>query len=432
MKKILIITYYWPPSGGAGVHRWLGFVKYLNLKGYKPIIYTPENPDSSVEDISLLNSVAPDIEVIKRPIWEPYGYYKKLLRQKKGEKINTGFISEKKKPSRMENFAVWVRGNFFIPDARKFWIKPSIKYLSSIIKEKNIDIVISTGPPHSMHLIALGLKKRFTIKWIADFRDPWTNIDFYDQLKLTKASDKKHRELENKVLEKADLCIAIGKTLGNELKSLGAKNVEVITNGFDGEIIQSKPNHGKFSIGHFGSFSSTRNPKYLWKVLAGIGKELPGFLNDLEIELVGKVDHTIFSSLHENGLDSNTIKYGQVSYAEAQEKMETCQVLLLVANDTPNAKGILTSKLFEYMRVSRPVLAMGPEESDMSDVMKEVYSNSAINYNDELSIKNKILDFYSDYKKGNLVVDSDKTMAYHRENLTEKLIEQIELLSSAD
>lgn len=428
MKKILIITYYWPPSGGAGVHRWLGFVKYLKSNGYFPIIYTPENPDSSVEDPSLLSKIPDGIEVIKQNIWEPYGYYKRIIGVKKDEKINTGFISEEKKPGLIENFAIWIRGNFFIPDARKFWIKPSIKFLKKTIKENNIDLIITTGPPHSMHLIGLGLKKEFDIKWIADFRDPWTNIDFYDQLKLSKKSDRKHRDLEKEVLKSADLCIAIGNTLGNELSELGSKNVKVITNGFDGEILISKQPSGKFSIGHFGSLGASRNPQSLWEVLAGIGKEDASFFDDLQIELVGKVDHSVLNEIKNYKLEHFLVRSGQIPYNEAQRKMEACQVLLLVANNTPNAKGILTSKLFEYMRTSRPILAIGPVESDMSDIMNEVYGSSAIDYSDEKGLEKEVLKLYNAFKNGNLVVDASKTRKFHREELTQRLIKSIESL----
>ena len=421
MKKILVISYYWPPSGGAGVHRWLGFVKYLQMQGHKMVVYTPENPDAAVEDTSLINEIPKDVEVIKQSIWEPYSYYKKLIGQKKDEKINPGFLTEKKKPGLAENFAVWVRGNLFIPDARKFWIKPSIKFLKKYILSNDIDLIISTGPPHSMHLIGLGLKKALGIKWIADFRDPWTNIDFYDQLKLSAASDRKHRKLEKEVLEKADLTIAVGNTLASELKELGASNVHVVTNGFDGTIVQSKVIPGKFTIGHFGSFTASRNPSTLWKVLSDLCNENKEFQNDLRIELVGKVDLSIQSDIEKHGLNDHVQKVGQVDYSEAQERMEKCQVLLLVANDTPNAKGILTSKMFEYMRTSRPILAIGPQDSDMSSVMQDAFACKTIEYKDEDGMKKEVNLLYEKYKKGELKVDGTKINKYHREELSKSL-----------
>ncbi|MEA3317025.1 MAG: glycosyl transferase family 1, partial [Bacteroidota bacterium] len=184
-KKVLIITYYWPPSGGAGVQRWLKFAKFLPKYGWNPIIYTPENGEIPVTDKSLHKDISKETKVIKRKIWEPYTWYKKFIGQKNNQKINVGFLSENQKPKFTEKISVWIRGNFFIPDARKFWIKPSVKFLKTYLKNNNVDAIISTGPPHSMHLIAMQLQKKLNLPWIADFRDPWTNIDFYEDLLLT-------------------------------------------------------------------------------------------------------------------------------------------------------------------------------------------------------------------------------------------------------
>ena len=218
MKKVLIITYYWPPSGGAGVQRWLKFVKYLREFGWEPIVYTPENPEAPAVDESLLKDIPKNLTAIKRPIWEPYNLYKNFIGQKKDERINAGFLTEKKKPGLAEKISVWVRGNWFIPDARKLWITPSIKFLSDYLKRNPVDAIVSTGPPHSMHLIALGLKKKLNLPWLADFRDPWTNIDFYDKLMLTKASDVKHKKMELDVLKNANIITAIGWSMADDLK----------------------------------------------------------------------------------------------------------------------------------------------------------------------------------------------------------------------
>ncbi|HKR06499.1 MAG TPA: glycosyl transferase family 1, partial [Bacteroidia bacterium] len=302
MKKVLIITYYWPPSGGAGVQRWLKFAKYLREFGWEPVVYTPSNPENPVEDSSLFKDIPANLEVIKTPIWEPYGFYKKFVGRKKEEKINTGFLSEKKKTGFTEKVSVWLRGNFFIPDARKFWIKPSINFLSKYLTENKIDFIVSTGPPHSMHLIALGLKKKFNIPWLADFRDPWTNIDYYKDLMLSKSADKKHHQLEREVLANADLVVSIGNTMNEEfvrsqlqVDSAQLKKFHVITNGYDEEDLI---NNGvaldkKFSIAHIGTLVRSRNPEALWKSLSDLITSNSNFESDLEIRLVGKVDASV-------------------------------------------------------------------------------------------------------------------------------------------
>jgi glycosyltransferase involved in cell wall biosynthesis len=267
LKKVLIISYYWPPSGGAGVQRWLKFAKYLPQFGWQPIIYTPENPDFSIKDESLLKDIPKEAEVLKTKIWEPYRLYK-LFSGKKSENANAGFFAGGKK-SWKQRLSIFIRGNFFIPDPRVFWVKPSVKYLKKYIEENAIDAIVSTGPPHSMHLIALGLKKHFpTIKWIADFRDPWTEIDFYHELQLTSWADKKHKRLEKEVIESADEVLVIGNKMAEQFSKL-KENVSVIYNGFDEDDFPKNPNEESnyFTIVSVGSMNKDRHHEEFWKHL---------------------------------------------------------------------------------------------------------------------------------------------------------------------
>ncbi|MEO0900708.1 MAG: glycosyl transferase family 1, partial [Bacteroidota bacterium] len=194
MQKVLVIVYYWPPAGGPGVQRWLKFVKYLPHFEIEPIVYIPENPSYPIVDTNLVKEIPEDVQILKQPIREPYAFAS-LLSKKKTKSISSGMIPEKK-ASPLAKFLLWVRGNFFIPDARKLWVKPSIRFLSKVIEENNIETIISTGPPHSLHLIGLGLKQQHNVQWIADFRDPWTSIGYHKKLNLTQSSQKKHKYLE--------------------------------------------------------------------------------------------------------------------------------------------------------------------------------------------------------------------------------------------
>jgi hypothetical protein len=243
MNKVLILTYYWPPSGGAGVQRWLKFVKYMRYFNWEPIVYTAENGEMPVIDESLEKDIPENITVLKTPIWEPYTVYKRFIGRKKEDKINASFLNETKKAGFTEKISVWIRGNFFIPDARKFWIKPSIRYLNAYITKNNIKYVISSGPPHTMHMIALGLKKKHPdVKWISDFRDPWTNIDFYEKLMLSKWADRKHHQQELSILKTADIVLSVGEAMSNEFRNLylnaggtDDSKFKVLTNGYDEE-----------------------------------------------------------------------------------------------------------------------------------------------------------------------------------------------------
>ncbi|MCB9199677.1 MAG: glycosyltransferase family 4 protein [Flavobacteriales bacterium] len=372
MKRVLIVTYYWPPNGGAGVQRWLKFVKYLPQHGWQPVVYTPENPELVAEDPGLLDDVPREAEVIKRRISEPYGLYKRLTGRGVKEKVHTAFLSEEKREGWRDRMALWVRSNFFIPDARVGWVGPSVRFLKQYLREHPVDVIVTTGPPHSMHLIGLRLKRALGIRWVADFRDPWTNIDFYRQLKLSRSADRRHRRLEAEVLREADTVVAVGWTLADELRDLGAERVEVITNGFDPADVPDPPEpvDERYSLVHVGSLTATRNAPGLWKALAKRCADDPEFAARFVLRFVGPVDHTVLDSIEEAGLADNLERIGPVDHAQAMREMQRARVLLLLLNDTANAKGILTSKLFEYLAVGRPILAVGPKDGDVARVLK--------------------------------------------------------------
>jgi glycosyltransferase involved in cell wall biosynthesis len=423
-KKALILTYYWPPAGGAGVQRWLKFVKYMREFGWEPIVYTAENGEMPVIDTSLEKDVPNNLTVIKTKIWEPYSLYKTFIGRKKEDKINPSFLSENKKTSVTEKLSVWIRGNFFIPDARKFWIKPSIKHLRDYLLNHPVDAIISSGPPHSMHLIALGLKKEFpNIKWIADFRDPWTEIDFYDQLMLSPSSDKKHKKLELQVLDKADAVVSIGEGMSRGLTRIYGQRSDkfsVITNGFDEEDIFKGPleKDKKFSIAHIGTLVKSRNPEVLWKVLSELVNENENFKKDLEIKLVGKVDIHVKESLSKYGLATFVRRIDYLPHDEVIKEQQKTKVLLLLVNQTANAKSILTGKIFEYLAASVPILAIGPPDGDLAAILHETKSGLISDFKDEALLKKNILELYGG-KTMNFNVEEIKK--YSRKELTGKL-----------
>lgn len=423
MKKILVILYYWPPSGGAGVQRGVYFVKYLRSFGWEPVVYTPENPDFDIKDQTLLKKVAPDITVLKKPIWEPYSIYRKLLGKKAGN-VNTGFISGTKDQGLLKRLSVWIRGNFFIPDPRKFWVRPSVKYLSNYITEHKIETIFTSGPPHSMHLIGLGLKKKHPhLKWVSDFRDPWTNIDFYKELMLSNFADKRHHKLEKDVLQSADAITVVGGSMKAEFEAKTKRPVYLIPNGFDEEDVQlddvEMDQH--FTISHIGTLNSARNPKNLWKVLGELCRKDEGIKNALQIQLIGKVEDSVFHDIKEAGLEEQLKHISYLPHHEAIRKQQGSQVLLLLINDSPNAKGILTGKFFEYLAARRPILGIGPEDGDAAGLLTETGAGAMANYSDEEKMKSIVKQFYSHYLSGNLTVKPSEVSRFSRRALTEKL-----------
>ena len=416
MKKALIITYYWPPSGGSGVQRWLKFVKYFREFGIEPIVYTVDDPNYPIEDKSLLNDIPKGLEILKQPIWEP----NKLLSIFGKNKIESaGFLNPN--PSFFGKLLQYIRANYFIPDARKFWVKPSVNYLKKYLKENKVDVIITTGPPHSMHLIGLNLKKQLNIKWIADFRDPWTKIDYFHHLPLTKSAVKKHHFLETEVLKNADAVLVVGNTM-KENYSKYNKNTITITNGFDGEISDSKIKlDAKFTMTHIGLMNADRNPKMLWEVLAEIINENKAFKADFELKLIGKVDDAVLKDISKQKLNSKVKIVNYVAHEQVVEFQKKSQVLLLIVNDVPSAKGIVTGKMFEYLMAKRPILAIAPVDGDLAKILTKTNGGLVIDFNGKVELKKCILDLYLKFKAGKLEVDSKNIEQFHRRELTKKV-----------
>jgi len=423
MKKVLIIAYYWPPTGGAGVQRWLKFVKYLPEFGWEPIVYTPSNPESPAIDEGLLKDIREGTRVIRRPIWEPYQLYRIFTRKGEDEKVSSGFASEVESNKTREYIANFIRSNFFIPDARRFWIRPSIRHLSKYLKENPVDAIVSTGPPHSMHLIALGLKKRLGVKWVADFRDPWTNIDYIDELKLTGIARRKHQRLEKKVLQNADQRIIVGKVWGKELEALGDREVNVITNGYDSDDLEGQevPLDKHFSIAHIGILNKHRNPLALWKALEELCEESEEFREDLRIVLIGKADLEVTKAIEKHGLEKQLEKPGYLAHEEAIRYQQKSQVLLLAINNSPNAKGILTGKVFEYMASRRPMIVIGPTDGEIARVMSETGAGLVSDFDDSVLLKEHVRSYYKEYKNDRLEANSQDVEKYSRRELTRSL-----------
>jgi len=416
--KALIITYYWPPAGGSGVQRWLKFVKYFRDFGIEPIVYTAENPNYPILDESLENEIPKGIEILRLPIWEPNNLLS-FLGRKKNE--SAGFLNPN--PSFFGKILQYVRANYFIPDARKFWIKPSVKFLKSYLAENNIDVIITTGPPHSMHIIGLKLKRQLGVKWIADFRDPWTEIDYFHQLPLSNKAIKKHHYFEQEVLKNADKVLVVGNTM-NENYSQFSKNVVTVSNGFDVKIDNTITElDTKFTITHIGLMNADRNPKMLWDVLADICIENRAFANDFQLKLIGKVDDSVLRDISEKNLQNNVQFVNYVSHNEVVNYQKKSQVLLLIVNNVPSAKGIITGKIFEYLMAKRPILAIAPKNGDLAEILKTTNGGCVIDFNQKDELKRAILDLYSKFIKGNLVVESENIGQFHRKELTKKVSE---------
>lgn len=420
-KKVLLVTYYWPPAGGPGVQRWLKFVSYLPQFGIEPIVYIPENPAYPIVDENLQNQVPEGITIIKQPIREPASFAKKLF-SNKTKQLQSGIL-----PSRKASFAtrcmLYIRANFFIPDARVGWVKPSVAYLKKYCKENHINTLITSGPPHSLHLIGLQLQKEIGVKWLADFRDPWTTIHYFAQLPLRKRAIKKHEKLEKKVLSAADIITVTSKPTKIEFQKLTNKPIHVVTNGYDAKQLPKETISldNKFSIAHIGSLLSDRNPKLLWKALADLLMAYPGLKEDLQITLAGVVSDEVLKSLADAGLENYVHNLGYISHTEAIRLQHASQILLLLEMDKEETKVILPGKLFEYMAAKRPILALGPVGGAIASILEETNAGDYYTYQEFNAIYNYLAQQYKSYKTEGVRIQSHGVGAYSREAVSRKM-----------
>jgi hypothetical protein len=419
MKRALVITYYWPPAGGPGVQRWLKFVTYFKDFGIEPVVFIPDNPHYPLQDKSIVSEIPEGIEIIRFPIKEPYGFAK-IFSKKKTKQVSSGIITNKNQ-SVLEKLLLWIRGNFFIPDARIGWVKPAVGFLKEYLAKNDMDIVISSGPPHSLHLIGMALKEKLGIKWVADFRDPWTTIHYHQSLRLNKRAQKKHLKLESKVLNNSDLVVVTSARTKKEFQNITSVPIEVISNGYD--ILEKiEPNlDAQFSIAHIGSLLTNRNPELLWEILSELKDENKVFSKNLLIKLVGAVSEDVLESLAFFGLTENYKTLGYVSHQEAIQIQHDAQVLLLVEIDSPETKSIIPGKLFEYVAANRPILAIGPEGSDVEGIIKETNTGVYFKYTDKEKLKQQLQLYYEAFLKANLNVNSKNIEKYSRSALTKSL-----------
>ena len=431
MKKVLIICYYWPPAGGPGVQRWLKFVKYLRDFSIEPVVYVPQNPHYPIVDKSLEQEIPEGITIIKRPIKEPYGLAG-LFSKKDTDTISSGIISDEKKQSFIQKILLFIRGNLFVPDARKFWVRPSVRFLENYLKENPVDAIITTGPPHSLHLIGLSLKAKLNTKWIADFRDPWTTIHYHNKLRLIESSSKKHKKMEQEVLDGADHILVTSPGTQNEFETLTQTPISCITNGFDIDLDFQVEVDDSFSLAHIGSLLAERNPQFLWEVLQEMKAEIDGFGANLKLKFAGKVSTSVLESIKAHGLEENVELLGYVTHDEAIQLQRKSQILLLIESNAKDVKAIIPGKVFEYLAARRPIVGIGPQNANFFSIIATTQSGKCFDYSQKSMLKSHFLHEYNRFLASDLAVKSTGIDQYSRKNLTEKLAQLISKVTASN
>lgn len=426
MKRALIITYYWPPSGGSGVQRWVKFSKYLPEYGWQPVIYTPENPDLTTRDRTLGEEIPECAEIIRRPIIEPYGIYRKLTGAKAASEGEVNPINAQKKGV-FKRLMMSIRGNLFIPDPRCLWIRPSVRYLKKYLKEHPVDVIVSTGPPHSMHMIACRLAEATGLPWIADFRDPWTKLFYFKHLQLSRWAKEKHCRLEKQVLDSATAVVSVSPLVQEEFRAMTSTPVELITNGYDeDDFDQVVEPDGYFNIVHTGLFASDGNPDTLWKVLSEKCRTDREFRKMLRIRLVGKTDREIISSIRSCGLDEYLVDLGYQSHQTAVREQKGATLLILPLRKEPEYRAVLPGKLFEYLASRRPVLGIGQSDGAMASILRKAKAGEVYGWDDSCGISACIDRNWDAFKKGESCQSSGNIEQYSRKFLAGRMASLME------
>ncbi|TVR78313.1 MAG: hypothetical protein EA412_09145 [Chitinophagaceae bacterium] len=432
--KILIITYYWPPAGGIMVQRVLKFCKYLSKLGWEPVVLTTKKGTYPIVDYQLLEEIDPSLKVYKTKSFEPLAIYARL-KGGKNETVPVGMRGMEKDSSFLTKLATYIRANFFIPDARKGFVSYAYKSALKIIEDENIRAILTTGPPHSTHLAGLKLKEKIGLPWLADFRDPWVNIYYNQFLPRTKSTQKKDLNLQNKVLKQADVTLAVGRTLMNELTP-EAKKVELVYNGFDEDnfpesLFVENP-QDKFLLLYPGNLLPGQDLKVVLNAIQSLIEKNESFKKDFCFDFTGNLDNEtrhLFKSFphRENVKVSDYVPYNEI----IKKMVQKSSLLLLLAQDIPQ-KPPPPGKLFDFIAARTTVLGVGPENSDAREVVLDSGIGKMFLSTEQMQIEDFLLANYEKWKENaqqkTFLTMTDKMKNYSRENQTKRLVEILNTL----
>ena len=440
MKRVLVITYYWPPSGGSGVQRWVKFAKYLPQEGWQPVIYTPENPEYTAIDHTLEAEIPHTTEIVRRPITEPYNVYRKLMGKGASTDMKTltagaagGAVTEisSGKKSFKQRLSLWIRGNLFVPDPRVGWVRPSVRFLKEYLAEHPVDVIVTTGPPHSMHLIGQRLHQKLGIPWIPDFRDPWTRMYYLKHLPMTRRTWRRLRAMEQSVLDECSTVLAVTPLVQEEFQAQTKTPVAMITNGYDGgDFDQPVEPDGHFNVVHTGLFAADGNPLNLWKALGAKAWSDPDFKQELRLRLVGKVDREVYAAIEEAGLKDNVVDLGYCDHLTAVREQLAASVLVLPLRNDPEYRPILPGKLFEYLASRRPVLGIGQEDGAMARVLADTGAGITADWDNITAIRDFLDKAWEQHKSGGVPSVTGDIARFSRQNLTRELAALLERVSN--
>jgi glycosyltransferase involved in cell wall biosynthesis len=428
-NNVLLFTYYWPPSGGAGVQRWLKFCKYLPEFGVKPVVITVDEKYASypITDDSFANDISKDLAIIKTNSFEPLNYYQKLSGRK--QVPFAGFANESNENWKHE-VSRFIRGNFFIPDARRGWNKYALHAAKQIIENQKIDSIITTSPPHSTQLIGLNLKKKYGLNWIADLRDPWTDIYYYKKMNHTFAAKKLDAYYERQVLEQADKIVVVSDFIKNlyiqKSRNINPDKIYVIPNGFDEEDFTStalNSQNDTILIAYNGTLSADYPIKSFVEALRDVIKRMPN--QKITVQFTGSVSEEV-KQLIKKMIPNNCLFNNHVAHRKAVEILLQSDILLLLIPDVANNEGILTGKLFEYLATQNPIICIGPKHGNAAAIIEKCNAGLTFEKEETEAIAAYLKMILEQLKAGHSIkINNQLNKQYSRRNLSKSMAELI-------
>ena len=427
-KKVLIITYYWPPSGGPGVQRMLKFAKYLPQMGWDPIILTVKDGEYPAIDESLLKDIPKECRVYKTKSIEPNTIYRKFIGIKKNQRIPVATLA-KKGGGWKSNLSNWIRLNLFIPDAKIGWKYYAIKKGKKIIRNEKPDLILSSSPPPTVHLIAKKLAHWSGIKWIADFRDPWTKIHYLHGRKINPLSRSYNKKLEKEVIKNCSKAICVSQNFVELLTETHRDKFQVITNGFDVEVASKERTvNDKFTIVYIGGLTWNRYYESFFSTLGNLAKE--GLIDNERIKFLfaGSIEPDIQDKIENELAGLKHIEFkGYVAHNNAVELMNSADLLLLFLEKVEGYEGHIPGKLFEYISTLNPVLGIGNTSGESAELLRKTNVGQMVDPADSDGIKNEILRSFANWQKGEIrEINPELIGGFSRKQLCKKLVEVFE------
>jgi len=431
VKQVLIISYYFPPSGGPGVQRTLKFVKYFRSFGWEPTVLTVEPRFASFPDLdpALSRDVPDGIDIIRTRSRDPYAAYARWTGARKSDSIGVGFLTSGKVGWR-ERAARWIRANVFLPDARVGWVAFARQAALSLTLKKSFDAVLTTGPPHSAHLVGLALKKKLDIPWIVDLRDSWPDDSYAHLLPTSRWAASRDARLRRGVYESSDRIVTVSPSIKESTSRWTQTEIDVIYNGYDEDDFEGiqTDSSDTFTIVYTGNLSSERNPQALWRTLSDHGEAFP----ELRVKLIGNVGAAVHADIIRFGLSSIVSTIDYVPHSEALARMSAAQVLLLSVNRVPEARGIITGKIFEYLGSGRPILCLAPTDGDAADIIRQSRAGQTFDYDDVEGFERELRRLYAAWQSGNSTsgAGSEAIKSYSRRVQTGVMARLLDQISS--